>query len=305
MKFGDNLRTLRKEKGISQENLAEKVGVSRQSVSKWETGETYPEMNNILELCKIFHCNINDLVNDSIVDVESLDEEIKMNVVKFKQEKQKKMKALSKIIAIMAKIGRIAIYICIPFIVLAMIVLPPLVNNVDVVDNKIILKNTATINIIENENNVTIEVDGKKISEENDKQAILTIKDVLTNNSKSKIIIYGETGLAFLVVYVVVASVILLYLERLFNNINKYETPFTLENVRYIKLIAYLLIANIVLPAIFGGLFEVIIGNSFDFNMNMTSLIEILFLYSMSYIFEYGYELQLDSNGRMYGDINE
>lgn len=305
MKFGDNLRTLRKEKGISQENLAEKVGVSRQSVSKWETGETYPEMNNILELCKIFHCNINDLVNDSIVDVESLDEEIKMNVVKFKQEKQKKMKALSKIIAIMAKIGRIAIYICIPFIVLAMIVLPPLVNNVDVVDNKIILKNTATINIIENENNVTIEVDGKKISEENDKQAILTIKDVLTNNSKSKIIIYGETGLAFLVVYVVVASVILLYLERLFNNINKYETPFTLENVRYIKLIAYLLIANIVLPAIFGGLFEVIIGNSFDFDMNMTSLIEILFLYSMSYIFEYGYELQLDSNGRMYGDINE
>ena len=305
MKFGDNLRTLRKEKGISQENLAEKVGVSRQSVSKWETGETYPEMNNILELCKIFHCNINDLVNDSIVDVESLDEEIKMNVVKFKQEKQKKMKALSKIIAIMAKIGRIAIYICIPFIVLAMIVLPPLVNNVDVVDNKIILKNTATINIIENENDVTIEVDGKKIAEENDKQAILTIKDVLTNNSKSKIIIYGETGLAFLVVYVVVASVILLYLERLFNNINKYETPFTLENVRYIKLIAYLLIANIVLPAIFGGLFEVIIGNSFDFDMNMTSLIEILFLYSMSYIFEYGYELQLDSNGRMYGDINE
>lgn len=305
MKFGDNLRTLRKEKGISQENLAEKVGVSRQSVSKWETGETYPEMNNILELCKIFHCNINDLVNDSIVDVESLDEEIKMNVVKFKQEKQKKMKALSKIIAIMAKIGRIAIYICIPFIVLAMIVLPPLVNNVDVVDNKIILKNTSTINIIENQNNVTIEVDGKKIAEENDKQAILTIKEVLTNNSKSKIIIYGETGLAFLVVYVVVASVILLYLERLFNNINKYETPFTLENVRYIKLIAYLLIANIVLPAIFGGLFEVIIGNSFDFNMNMTSLIEILFLYSMSYIFEYGYELQLDSNGRMYGDINE
>lgn len=305
MKFGDNLRTLRKEKGISQENLAEKVGVSRQSVSKWETGETYPEMNNILELCKIFHCNINDLVNDSIVDVESLDEEIKMNVVKFKQEKQKKMKALSKIIAIMAKIGRIAIYICIPFIVLAMIVLPPLVNNVDVVDNKIILKNTSTINIIENQNNVTIEVDGKKIAEENDKQAILTIKEVLTNNSKSKIIIYGETGLAFLVVYVVVASVILLYLERLFNNINKYETPFTLENVRYIKLIAYLLIANIVLPAIFGGLFEVIIGNSFDFDMNMTSLIEILFLYSMSYIFEYGYELQLDSNGRMYGDINE
>lgn len=38
MKFGDNLRYLRKSKKLSQEDLAEKVGVSRQSVSKWETG---------------------------------------------------------------------------------------------------------------------------------------------------------------------------------------------------------------------------------------------------------------------------
>jgi len=305
MKFGDNLRALRREKEISQEKLAEKVGVSRQSVSKWETGETYPEMNNILELCKIFHCNINDFVNDSIVDVESLDEEIKMSVVKFKQEKQKKMKALSKIIAVMAKIGRIAIYVCIPFIVLAMIFLPPVVNNVDVVDNKIVVKNTATINIVETDKNITIEVDGKKIANEDDKQSIIAIKDIISNNSKSKIIIYGETGLVFLLVFIIVTSIVLLYLERLFNNINKYVTPFTLENVKYIKLISCLLIANIVLPAIFGGMFEVILGNNFQLDMNMTSLIEILFLYSMSYIFEYGYELQLDSNGRMYGECDE
>ena len=67
--FKKTLELAAKKKGISQENLAEKVGVSRQSVSKWETGETYPEMNNILELCKIFHCNINDLVNDSIITI--------------------------------------------------------------------------------------------------------------------------------------------------------------------------------------------------------------------------------------------
>ena len=71
MKFGDNLRNLRKNKKLSQEELAEKVMVSRQSVSKWETGEAYPEMNNILELCKIFHCNIGDLVNDNMTDIDS------------------------------------------------------------------------------------------------------------------------------------------------------------------------------------------------------------------------------------------
>lgn len=86
MKFGDNLRNLRKSKKLSQEDLAEKMNVSRQSVSKWETGDAYPEINNILELCKIFHCHINNLVNDSIIDIDLLDEEIKMNVVKFKKE---------------------------------------------------------------------------------------------------------------------------------------------------------------------------------------------------------------------------
>ena len=89
MKFADNLKKLRKRRNISQEQLAEKVGVSRQSVSKWETSEAYPEMNNILELCKIFKCNISDLVNDKMVDIDSLDEEVKMSVVKFKKEKQK------------------------------------------------------------------------------------------------------------------------------------------------------------------------------------------------------------------------
>ena len=55
MKFGENLYNLRKKQKISQEKLAEKIGVSRQSVSKWENGTAYPEMNRIFELCKIFH----------------------------------------------------------------------------------------------------------------------------------------------------------------------------------------------------------------------------------------------------------
>ena len=48
MKFGDNLKLIRKSRKISQEELAEKLGVSRQSLSKWETGENYPSMQNIM-----------------------------------------------------------------------------------------------------------------------------------------------------------------------------------------------------------------------------------------------------------------
>lgn len=99
MKFGDNLKLIRKNKKMSQEQLAEKMNVSRQSVSKWETGEAYPEMNNILELCKIFNCKINDLVHTDMTDISSLDEEIVMSVVKFNEKKQKEVKTLSNVIS--------------------------------------------------------------------------------------------------------------------------------------------------------------------------------------------------------------
>lgn len=48
MKFGDKLIRLRKKNGLSQEELAEKLGVSRQSVSKWESNNTYPETDKIV-----------------------------------------------------------------------------------------------------------------------------------------------------------------------------------------------------------------------------------------------------------------
>ena len=86
MKFGENLKLIRKSKKMSQEQLAEKVNVSRQSVSKWETGDAYPEMSNILELCKIFNIKINDLIHTDMSDISSLDEEVIMNLVKFNEQ---------------------------------------------------------------------------------------------------------------------------------------------------------------------------------------------------------------------------
>ena len=53
MKFGDKLIQLRKKKNLSQEELAEKLGVSRQSVSKWESNNTYPETDKIVQICNI------------------------------------------------------------------------------------------------------------------------------------------------------------------------------------------------------------------------------------------------------------
>ena len=141
MKFADNLRNLRKSKKISQEELAEKVGVSRQSVSKWETSEAYPEMNNILELCKIFNCNISELVNDNMIDLDSLDEEVKMSVVKFKKNKPKQMKGISNMISVIAKISAIVLKVLVGFIVVAMILVGIGFKYIDAEDGKLISTN--------------------------------------------------------------------------------------------------------------------------------------------------------------------
>lgn len=68
MKFCEKLQKLRKEKGYSQEQLADLLDVSRQSVSKWESGTTYPEMDKLLSLCKIFNVSLDELTNDEITD---------------------------------------------------------------------------------------------------------------------------------------------------------------------------------------------------------------------------------------------
>ena len=62
MSFRDNLQHLRAARNMTQEQLAMLLGVSRQSVSKWEAERAYPEMDKLLALCDLFGCTLDDLV---------------------------------------------------------------------------------------------------------------------------------------------------------------------------------------------------------------------------------------------------
>ena len=67
MFLGTNLQTLRKRMGaMTQEKLAEQMGVSRQTVSKWETGEAIPELDKLLELSKLFSCTLDALLKEDM-----------------------------------------------------------------------------------------------------------------------------------------------------------------------------------------------------------------------------------------------
>ena len=66
MSLSENLQNLRKIKNMSQEELAEKLNVSRQAVSKWESGSGYPETDKIITMCEMFDCSMDQLVKGKI-----------------------------------------------------------------------------------------------------------------------------------------------------------------------------------------------------------------------------------------------
>lgn len=311
MKFGENLYNLRKATKMSQEKLAEKMEVTRQSVSKWENGESYPEMEKIMKLCDIFHCKINDLVHENMVDIDSLDEDIKMSVVKFKEEKQKKIKGISKAIYILARIGKIVTTIAIPIIVFLLIVTPIFISNIELKENTIVFKGSRIddrITITEEKANdgitLQLKANGILIADSKDQDTILQMKSVLENNSKGQIIAFLELGFGCLIICLVLYRMTLSRLEKLFININQGDTPFTLENVRYIKQMAKIMIIALALPTCGGLLFEKILATDLDVGFELFDIVQILFLFGISYIFEYGYELQQDTKAKMYGEVS-
>ncbi len=306
MKFGENLYNLRKKSKMTQDVLAEKVGVSRQSVSKWENGESYPEMDNILILCNIFNCKINDLVHEDLTDIDSLDEEVKMSVVKLKKEKQKRMKVLSKIIYIVARIGKILTIASSIAVLVTMIALPIITSNIKVDGNKATIFNEVVE--YQREDTKIILKQGNReeiITKSEDLKVVNEIINAIENNELTKITIFTEVAFACLVATLILLYLTFRHLEELFVNIRNGDTPFTIDNVKHIKMMSYLLIGVTLLPDICGVIAELIMKIDLNIGFGLMDLLYIIILYSLSYIFEYGYEIQLDSKGKMYGDENE
>ena len=68
MTLGEKLSKLRKEFNYTQEQLAEILGVSRQSISKWESDIAYPETDKLIELGKLFDCSMDYLLKEDVIE---------------------------------------------------------------------------------------------------------------------------------------------------------------------------------------------------------------------------------------------
>lgn len=86
MSLGNSLFNARKKSGLSQEDVAEKLGVSRQTISKWETDETLPDIRQSKKLAVLYHLTLDELI-DFDADVKEIEDMIE----KTSEETQKKI----------------------------------------------------------------------------------------------------------------------------------------------------------------------------------------------------------------------
>ena len=95
MNLGNSLFQARKKSGLSQEDVAEKLGVSRQTVSKWETDETVPDIRQSKRMAVLYHLSLDELINFDLdvkqvqdaIDNTSAETEAKINWTKKKKKK--------------------------------------------------------------------------------------------------------------------------------------------------------------------------------------------------------------------------
>lgn len=81
MKLGNNISYLRRQKRLTQEQLADSMHVTRQTVSRWEAGEVVPELDRLVEMCGIFACKLDALVREDLSDQSEIYSDIRIKRV--------------------------------------------------------------------------------------------------------------------------------------------------------------------------------------------------------------------------------
>ena len=107
VKIGKFIKEKRKEKKITQSELAEKLNVTDRAISKWENGICMPDSGIITELCKILNITINDLFSGEVVDMKDSEKRLEKNlieIIKLKEHKDKQLLSLEIFIGILVSI---------------------------------------------------------------------------------------------------------------------------------------------------------------------------------------------------------
>lgn len=94
LKIGQFISGRRRAKGLTQAELAEKLGITDRAVSKWECGKSLPDASIMLELCALLQITVNDLLSGEVISMENYNEEMEKNLLNAIKEKENADKRL-------------------------------------------------------------------------------------------------------------------------------------------------------------------------------------------------------------------
>ena len=95
--IGKFIAACRKEKGLTQMQLAEKLNITNRAVSKWETGKSCPDTSIMLELCDILGITVNELLSGERISMENYQKKAEENLIDLQQKKDKAQKGLLRV----------------------------------------------------------------------------------------------------------------------------------------------------------------------------------------------------------------
>ena len=124
IKIGVFIAKCRKDKKLTQAQLAEKLGITDRAISKWETGKGMPDSSIMLELCEILEISVNELLSGEMIEMKDYDkkaEENLLNMAKREEMQNKKLLFYENIIGIISSVTFIVLIIVAAYLVQSLI----------------------------------------------------------------------------------------------------------------------------------------------------------------------------------------
>lgn len=215
---------------------------------------------------------------------------------------QKSYKTITKVVAILAMLGKIMTCIAIPFILVASILFTIIIEKIDYVDNRLYFDNQEVAIFENDEEGITLKI--KDAFEDKDfiirdNIILKQIQNLLESIPKKNVISVIIFATFFYEISLVIWIYIYRNLEALFNRLNEEETPFTEKNAQDIKNIGKLLIIGMIVFVLGNGIIDLIIHANITIQTGSINIIAILIIYTLYFIFKYGAKLQAKSNMRI------
>ena len=229
----------------------------------------------------------------------------------IEKQNQKRLKGISKFIYVFAKILKVFGIIGIVGVVIAMIAVPIVTSNIKtekaedgtnvlkLFDNDLYYKRTDTSFEFFEKDKVE---DKTIVKSKSDVETLNRVFNYLEKNDMTKLNIFVEVELILVVAVLVVEIMVLNRVYSFFKNIHNENTPFMRENIDLLRSAGKLLIIALIISMIMGIGGSIVINSSVNISINFTSIFEILGVYALVYIFEYGYKLQNETKGKIYSE---